>query len=817
MYKAPASGLPAAVVIGLDSITGLQTARVLAGRSIPVVGVARNERHPACRTRACARVLGVGEREEDLVQLLLRHSADFAEAPVLFPCTDASVLAVARSHAALAPGYRSVLPAAPVVESLLDKAAFLTCAMAADVPVATTFVIRQSADATEAARVVAFPCVLKPAVKTAAWLAHTKAKVFRADDPAQLLALYERCRAWADVFVVQEWIPGPDALHVTCNAYFGAHSRMMASFVSRKLRQWPLEGGVGCLSEATTNEEVTALTERLFKRAGHRGLAYLEAKLDERTGRFVAIEPNVGRPTGRSAAADRFGVPLLYTQYCDALGWPLPRAAAQPPSGAKWIYFRQDCQSALAHWRAGRLTMRQWVRSLQGVGADAVFSWRDPVPFLADLLVGVRKAAAAPAETMSPMPAAPAPASRKRVPASSPSRPAATLSVADFDVHGIVGVRLVDATSEDLAAVVRQLGPLSSELRRRPDVVVRFVDHLPVRDLRWIEYGRTGFNDDGFHLLQGSGKHPVRVRICMDRVGDRCDIVCQRGLKSIPLLMAVVVATAAARGWVPLHASGFVHNGRGVLVTGWAKGGKTEALLAFANRGAAYVGDEWILLSPDGRRMCGVPESIRLQDWHLDSLANVRQRVSRRQLMAFSGVRHLDRLHHRLAATPFGRLAPMRLVGRALPALRRQLNVQMDPLTVFRRTANAFEADVHTVCLMVSHESPEITIEPADPREVAGRIAASVRYEQLPLTSTYHAFRFAFPERSSPWLDSGDPDHADRLARALSTKRTYVVRHPYPCSLHGLYEAMSPLVSGSEGAMVPDSGGMTLLGKRIHA
>src|SRR5206468_923492 len=145
----------------------------------------------------------------------------------------------------------------------------LACAAAARVPVAATHVVRSRADAQRAARKVVFPCVLKPAVKTAEWHAHTSAKVFRADDAEALLAAYEYCRAWADGFIVQEWISGPDHLHVTCNAYFDAQSRMVASFVSRKLRQWPHEGGVGCLSEACTNEEVTDYTERLFGQAGH--------------------------------------------------------------------------------------------------------------------------------------------------------------------------------------------------------------------------------------------------------------------------------------------------------------------------------------------------------------------------------------------------------------------------------------------------------------------------------------------------------------------------------------------------------------------
>ena len=47
-----AVGGPAAVVLGLDTITGLQTARILAARGVPVIGVTNDLGHYACRTRA---------------------------------------------------------------------------------------------------------------------------------------------------------------------------------------------------------------------------------------------------------------------------------------------------------------------------------------------------------------------------------------------------------------------------------------------------------------------------------------------------------------------------------------------------------------------------------------------------------------------------------------------------------------------------------------------------------------------------------------------------------------------------------------------
>lgn len=361
--------------------------------------------------------------------------------------------------------------------------------------------------------------------------------------------------------------------------------------------------------------------------------------------------------------------------------------------------------------------------------------------------------------------------------------PSATVTSVDFDLHGVVGIRLVDATPADAAAVRRQLGPMERPLAREPDVVVRFVDSLPAARLRFAEYGRTGFTDDGFFVLQ-SRKRPARVRVALDGIGEQCEIVCQHGLRAVPLLMAIVTCTAIARGHVPLHASAFVHDGVGVLVTGWAKGGKTEALLAFAAHGAEYVGDEWILLSPGGRHMYGVPEHIRLQDWHLRQLPDVRARVRQSRRLLFSAIRGLDRVH---------RLLPGRgLLAEALPALRRQLNVQLDPHEVFARRAASFAAVPDRVFLMLGHDAPEIEVAPADPLDVARRMAASNWYEQQPLVGAYLAYRFAFPERQSTLLEGAQALQASLLASALAGKEAYTVRHPYPCDLGQLFDAMRP-------------------------
>jgi len=304
---------------------------------------------------------------------------------VLYPCSDGAVLALSRGRERVLESHHLVLPDAEVVETLVDKVRFLELAARIGLPIPRTFLIRDRAQAREAAAGLVYPAVLKPPYKSPAWQRATKAKAFKVESAAELLALHERYAAAAPVLIAQQWIAGGESELYSCNAYYGRDGRVLATFVARKLRQWPPETGTSSLGEEVRDDAVLAATRKLFDAVGYRGLGYVETKRDARSGRHFVIEPNVGRPTGRSAIAEAGGVELLYTMYCDALGLPLPEARVQRYVGSRWIYWRHDFQAALQMWRHGRLSLREWARSWRGRKASAVFSWQDPAPGFADL------------------------------------------------------------------------------------------------------------------------------------------------------------------------------------------------------------------------------------------------------------------------------------------------------------------------------------------------------------------------------------------------------------------------------------------------
>lgn len=387
-----------AIVVGLDCITGLQTARILAARGVRVVGVASDRKHFCCRTRVCERILEADTASEQLIEALVAIGPEQRERAVLFPCTDQSVVLLSTHRQRLERWYHLVLPSADVVELLLDKLSFYEYAQAQGLPIPRTAFLRGRGEAEEAARLLRFPAIVKPPRRTPVWEAEMREKVFRVESPSELLTLYDRAAPHAEALIAQEWIAGDERDQYTCNCYFDRESRPLATFVTRKIRQWPPQAGTGSLGEEVRNDDVLRATTALFQRAGFSGLAYLEMKRDSRSGEYLIVEPNVGRPTGRSATAEAGGVELLLTAYCDAVGLPLPESREQRYTGAKWIYWRADIQSAWWHWRRGQLSVRDWRRSIRGRRTDAVLSWRDPAPFVFDVWRTARLLARSPRE-----------------------------------------------------------------------------------------------------------------------------------------------------------------------------------------------------------------------------------------------------------------------------------------------------------------------------------------------------------------------------------------------------------------------------------
>jgi len=382
---------PYAVIIGLDSLNGIQAARILARHKIPIIAIAKDPNHYGCKTRVCEHIYFADTATEAFIKILETIGPEFNHKAVLIPCTDMNVLHVSRSRQKLEKWYHIALPDLEVVETLMNKISFYKLAQQRGFPIPATRFLHSSDDTKRAAEELKFPCVVKPPMSaTPEWEKNSKLKAYKVSSAVELLDIYERSKVWADELIVQEWVEGPDSNLYSCNCYFNAQSEPVVTFVARKLRQWPPVTGESSLGEECRDDVVLSETIRFFRSIRLRGLGYVEIKQDVRSGEYFIIEPNIGRPTGRSAIAEAGGVELLYAAYCDQVGLPLPADLQQKYTGVKWISLRRDLQSAHHHWRKGELTLKEWWSSVRGPKAFALFSWTDPGPFLWDLIRGFR-------------------------------------------------------------------------------------------------------------------------------------------------------------------------------------------------------------------------------------------------------------------------------------------------------------------------------------------------------------------------------------------------------------------------------------------
>jgi hypothetical protein len=358
----------------------------------------------------------------------------------------------------------------------------------------------------------------------------------------------------------------------------------------------------------------------------------------------------------------------------------------------------------------------------------------------------------------------------------------------DFDLHGLVGIRLIDAGPREVAAVRRQLGPIECPFDRPPDIAIRFVDRLATRGRLRLVGLDAAWTDDAFLVLRGKHKSPARVQVPLADLGRPCEFVCERGLAAVPLLLAAVNLALLGQGVLPMHASAFEHQGLGVLVTGWAKGGKTETLLSFLARGAAHVADEWTYLADDGR-MYGIPEPVRLWDWHLRQMPHFQSRVARHDRIRLQSIRASCAVLDRLASTGLGPLPRLR---RLAELLKRQQNVQVPPHRLFGNERMRLAGSLDVVVLAASHDSAQIFVEPIDADEVARRMAPSLAQERHELAAYYRAFRFAFPNTVNELLETAQERERELLVRRLRGRPALALWHPYPVAISALYDALAP-------------------------
>ena len=352
------------------------------GRRLSLAGVSRGVRRLRLRTDPLVDPDAYAAEVGDLVrQLGVR---------VLLPVTDASVEAILGGRQHLPPAVAVPFPDLETYRQASNKATILAEAQKADLAIPETVVLEQSGAELPSAGF--FPAVLKPHRSV---IGGRRFGVQFVDTPDECRAALGDLDTLAFPVLLQRRIRGPgEGLFV-----LRWNGRVVAEFAHRRLREKPPEGGVSVYRESIAlDPDLAAAGRRLLAALNWQGVAMIECKRDNESGRHVLMEIN-GRLWGSLQLAIDAGVDFPRLLVSCAFGRSVP-AVTHYRVGVRSRWFWGDVDHLYLQLRngggpAGKLrALRDFLRAgfRERGTREEVWRWRDPAPFVLESLQQLRLA-----------------------------------------------------------------------------------------------------------------------------------------------------------------------------------------------------------------------------------------------------------------------------------------------------------------------------------------------------------------------------------------------------------------------------------------
>jgi predicted ATP-grasp superfamily ATP-dependent carboligase len=195
----------------------------------------------------------------------------------------------------------------------------------------------------------------------------------------QLLKGYDEARTLvgADNLMIQELIPGGGESQFSYTALC-QEGQPIASLSARRVRQFPMDFGRASTFVETIDDPVSsAAAERLLAALRYTGIVEVEFKRDRRDGKLKLLDINP-RVWGWHSLCGFAGVDYPYLLWLLTIGEPVP--PTKTVAGVRWVRMSTDAPTAIREILHGRLSLREYLRSIRPPLAPAIFASDDPLP-----------------------------------------------------------------------------------------------------------------------------------------------------------------------------------------------------------------------------------------------------------------------------------------------------------------------------------------------------------------------------------------------------------------------------------------------------
>jgi D-aspartate ligase len=378
---------PGAVVTGA-SYRALAVVRSLGRRGVAVRVVRSDEHTLAGSSRyAQSRLAWPKDAEPRQVGYLLELAErERLHGWVLIPTHDEEAALIARHRDELAGSYRVTTPAWDALRAAYDKR--FTHMLGARLGLDQPWTVFPDGEAALEQAEGRFPVVIKPAYKASA-NGLTMAKAWRADAPDELRRLYRQACALVDpeILMLQQLVPGNGQSQLSYAALC-ADGEVVAGLAACRVRQYPMDfGRASSCVETIDDPSLERDAGRLLAALRFTGMVEVEFKRDPVSGSNMLLDVNP-RAWGWQSLGARAGVDFPFLLWRLATGEEVPATRAVP--GVRWVRAGTDLLAVAGELAAGRLSLRDYVRSLRRPLEFAVFAPDDPLPSLIAPLLAAR-------------------------------------------------------------------------------------------------------------------------------------------------------------------------------------------------------------------------------------------------------------------------------------------------------------------------------------------------------------------------------------------------------------------------------------------
>lgn len=364
---------------------GCNTLGILRGlgrRGIPMILLnTRTERNDmvrysryACKKLTCP---DPKESEAQFVNFLLDFGRQMGRKCVIIPHEDTEVMALCRHAKELEPYYLLPMPTFETIQKLVNKKLFYKLLDDMSIPHPKTYFPEDITELRSIGREIDYPYIIKPAYSQMFAKAFRK-KCFLINASQDLDQAADKLSGTNLEVVIQEIIPGNEIY--TLYTYFNRSSEPVTVFGYDKVRQFPVDFGVGTLCKSMWLSHPSELAIKLLKAIEYHGIAEPEFKKDPRDGEYKLLEINA-RATVQNRLPAACGLDNEYMAYLEVTGQYV-EPSPPPNTEVVWLAGFYDLLSCLQQLTQRKLGIGQIVSSLKGKRIYSVAAWDDPVPFL---------------------------------------------------------------------------------------------------------------------------------------------------------------------------------------------------------------------------------------------------------------------------------------------------------------------------------------------------------------------------------------------------------------------------------------------------